>query len=52
MSTTEQNNTSFQPDTPMTGIDPLLLPVGVWAWENYGKDAVSWIDSYSIITSG
>jgi NACHT domain-containing protein len=27
----------------MTGIEPLLVPVGVWAWEYYGKDAVAWL---------
>jgi hypothetical protein len=27
----------------MSGIEPLLVPIGVWAWESYGKDAVSWI---------
>lgn len=27
----------------MTGMEPLLLPIGAWAWENYGKDAVGWL---------
>jgi hypothetical protein len=27
----------------MTGIEPFLLPVGAWAWENYGKDAIGWL---------
>ncbi len=27
----------------MTGIESFLIPVGVWAWENYGKDVVGWL---------